>query len=218
MEQKMPSFADGMYCSHTSAALACSAVFRSTERYFSCPRAPRSLDQCFQNGCHGHRPTLPSMPRSPNGRAAFAAEWGSFKLISQTRLLGIIIDDSLSWSPHVDSICKNVWPKNWCFTSYVQAIDSHGKKAIFRLSDSARFGVCCFSNHLLHADWSTRPTSGAVEKGRSMPGRCSSPRWCLTIDKKFKADSLISSLVPTTSHHHPTLSPTVRSGVTPGET
>ena len=28
------------------------------------------------------------------------------KLVSQTRLLGIIIDDSLSWSPHVDSICK----------------------------------------------------------------------------------------------------------------
>ena len=27
------------------------------------------------------------------------------KLVSQTRLLGIIIDDSLSWSPHMDSIC-----------------------------------------------------------------------------------------------------------------
>ena len=48
--------------------------FRSTERYFSCPRAPRSLDQCVQNGCHGHRLTLPSMPRSSNGRAAFAAD------------------------------------------------------------------------------------------------------------------------------------------------
>ena len=28
------------------------------------------------------------------------------KLVSQTRLLGIVIDDSLSWSPHVDSICR----------------------------------------------------------------------------------------------------------------
>ena len=33
------------------------------------------------------------------------------KLVSQTRLLGIIIDDSLSWSPHVDSICKKVGRK-----------------------------------------------------------------------------------------------------------
>ena len=62
------------------------------------------------------------------------------------------------------------------YTSYVQAIDPHGKKAILCLSDSARFGVCCFSNHPVHADWSTRSTSGALEKGRSMPGRCSSPR------------------------------------------
>ena len=63
---------------------------------------------------------------------------------------------------------------------------------------------------------SSRSTSGALEKGRSMPGRCSSPRRCLTTDRKFKADSLISSLVPTTVHHHPALSPTVcsASGVT----
>ena len=33
------------------------------------------------------------------------------KLVSQTRLLGIIIDDNLSWSPHVDSICKKVGRK-----------------------------------------------------------------------------------------------------------
>ena len=33
------------------------------------------------------------------------------KLVSQTRLLGIIIDDSLSWSPHVDSTCKKVGRK-----------------------------------------------------------------------------------------------------------
>ena len=72
----------------------------------------------------------------------------------------------------------------------------------------------------VHADWSTslRSTSGALEKGSSMPGRCSSPRRCLTTDQKFKADSLISSLVPTTVHHHPTLSPRVCSGVTPEET
>ena len=43
--------------------------------------------------------------------------------------------------------------------------------------------------------------------------RCSSPRRCLTTDRKFKADSLISSLVPTTVHHHPTLSPPGCSGV-----
>ena len=33
------------------------------------------------------------------------------KIVSQTRLLGIIIDDSLSWSPHVNSICKKVGRK-----------------------------------------------------------------------------------------------------------
>ena len=52
--------------------------------------------------------------------------------------------------------------------------------------DSARFGVCCFSNHFVHADWSTRPTSNALEKGRSMPGRCSSPGRCLTLTGNLK--------------------------------
>ena len=96
--------------------VSCSCLqysFRSTERYFSCPRAPRSLDRCFQNGFHGHRPTLPSIPRSPNGRAALILLQNEEvnKLVSQTRLLGIIIDDSLSWSPHLDSICKKVGRK-----------------------------------------------------------------------------------------------------------
>ena len=111
----------------------------------------------------------------------FSDESEEVKLVSQTRLLGIIIDDSLSWSPHVDSICTKVGRKIGAFASYVRAVtDPHGKKAIFRLSDSARFGVCCFSNHPVHADWSTRSTSGALQKGCSMHGRCSSARCCLT--------------------------------------
>ena len=76
--------------------------------------------------------------------------------------------------------------------SYVQATDPYGKKTIFRLSDSARFGVCCFSNNPVHVDWSTRSTSGALEIGRSMHGRCSASRRCPTAGKKFKAHSLLT--------------------------
>ena len=161
---------------------------------FSCPRAPRSLDQCFQNGCHGHCPTLPSMAKVSQRACGFCCRYRmpeEVKLVSQTRLLGIIIDDSLSWAPRVDSLeSARKLAAKWCFTSYVQAIDPHGKKAILCLSDSARFGVCCFSNHPVHADWSTRSTFGAPENGRSMPGRCSSPRRCLTTDRNLNLNWL----------------------------
>ena len=47
----------------------------------------------------------------PTGVRLLLLQNDEVKLVSQTRLLGIIIDDSLSWSPHVDSICKKVGRK-----------------------------------------------------------------------------------------------------------
>ena len=214
---KMLSFADDvtLYCSQTSSALAFSTVstaLKDTSRALALRGLSINVSKTVAMVIAPHSRSLPTGVR-------LLLQNEEVKLVSQTRLLGIIIDDSLSWSPASRRLnLQESWLQNWCFTSYVQAIDPHSKKAILRLSDSARFGACCFSNHPVHADWSTRSTSGALEKGRSMPGRCSSPRRCLTTDWKFKADSLISSLVPTTVHHHLTLSPTVCSGVTPGET
>ena len=180
--------------------------------------------QCID--CHGTAKRLPwSSPHTPE-HAKVARRACGFccrmrKLNSFHKLVFWGLSLMTAFPGHLtctQSAMQESRPQNWCFTSYIQAIDPHGKKAIFRLSDSARFAVCCFSNHPVQAVWSTRSTSGALEKGRSMPGRCSSSRWCLTADRKIKADSLISFMVPTTGHHHPTLSPTICFGVTPGET
>ena len=110
---KMPSFADDMtlYCSHTSATLACSSVsaaLKDTSRALALRglsiNVSKTVAMVIAPGA-----SLPSMPRSPNVTGVrLLLQNEEVKLVSQTRLLGIIIDDSLSWSPHVDSICKKV--------------------------------------------------------------------------------------------------------------
>ena len=109
---KMPSFADDMtlYCSHTSAALAYSTVSAALKDT-SCALALRGLSINVSKTV--------TMVIAPHSRAFQGPPTGvrlllqneEVKLVSQTRLLGIIIDDSLSWSPHVDSICKKVGRK-----------------------------------------------------------------------------------------------------------
>ena len=109
---KMPSFADDMtlYCSHTSAALACSTVsaaLKDTSRALALRGLSINVSKTV------------AMVIAPRSRACQGLPTGvrlllqneEVKLVSQTRLLGIIIGDSLSWSPHVDSICKKVGRK-----------------------------------------------------------------------------------------------------------
>ena len=98
---KMPSFAHDMtlYCSHTSAALTSRALALrglsiNVSKTVAMVIAPHS------RACQG----LPTGVR-------LLLQNEEVKLVSHTRLLGIIIDDSLSWSPHVDSICKKVGRK-----------------------------------------------------------------------------------------------------------
>ena len=111
---KMPSFADDMtlYCSHTSAALACSTVSAALKDTSRAP-ALRGLSPSINVS------KTVAMVIAPHSRACQGLPTGvqlllqneEVKLVSQTRLLGIIIDDILSWSPHVDSICKKVGRK-----------------------------------------------------------------------------------------------------------
>ena len=78
----------------------------------------RSTDQ-ISGVSHGLPYKMVAMVIAPHSRACQGLPTGvrlllqneEVKLVSQTLLLGIIIDDSLSWSPHVDSICKKVGRK-----------------------------------------------------------------------------------------------------------
>ena len=105
----MPSFADDMtlYCSHTSAALACSTVsaaLTDTSRALSVRGLWINVSKTVAMVIATHSRTCQGLPTS----VQLLLQNEEVQLVSQTRLLGIIIDDSLSWSPHRDSICKKV--------------------------------------------------------------------------------------------------------------
>ena len=196
---KMPSFAEDMtlYCSHTSAALACSTVSTALKDTF------RAL---VLRGLSINVSKTVAMVIAPHSRACQGLPTGvrlllqneEAKLVSQTRLLGNIIDDSLSWSPHVDSICKKVAGK---LVLYVVRTDNWPPR---QEGNSSSQWFSQIWSMLLQQPYRSCRLVNKIDFWRSgerpsMPGRCSSPRRCLTTDQKFKADSLISSLVPTTS-------------------
>ena len=109
---KMPSFADDMtlYCSHTSAALACSSVsaaLKDTSRALALRGLSINVSKTVAMVIAPHSRACQGLPTG----VRLLLQNEEVKLVSQTRLLGIIIDDSLSWSPHVDSICKKVGRK-----------------------------------------------------------------------------------------------------------
>ena len=109
---KMPSFADDMtlYCSHTSAALACSSVsaaLKDTSRALALRGLSINVSKTVAMVIAPHSRACQGLPTD----VRLLLQNEEVKLVSQTRLLGIIIDDSLSWSPHVDSICKKVGRK-----------------------------------------------------------------------------------------------------------
>ena len=109
---KMPSFADDMtlYCSHTLAALACSSVsaaLKDTSRALALRGLSINVSKTVAMVIAPHSRACQGLPT----RVRLLLQNEEVKLVSQTRLLGIINDDSLSWSPHVDSICKKVGRK-----------------------------------------------------------------------------------------------------------
>ena len=108
----MQPFADDMtlYCSHTSAALACitvSAALKGTSRALALRGLSINVSKTVAMVIAPHSRACQSLPTG----VRLLLQNEEVKLVSQTRLLGIIIDDSLSWSPHVDSICKKVGSK-----------------------------------------------------------------------------------------------------------
>ena len=108
----MPSFADDMtlYCSHTSAALACSSVsaaLKDTSRALALRGLSINVSKTVAMVIAPHSRACQGLPTG----VRLLLQNEEVKLVSQTRLLGIVIDDSLSWSPHVDSICKKVGRK-----------------------------------------------------------------------------------------------------------
>ena len=86
----MPSFTDDMtmYCSHMSAALAYNTVSAALK------------DTSVAMVIAQHSQACQSLPTG----VRLLLQNEEVNLVSQTHILGIIIDDSLSWSPHVDSV------------------------------------------------------------------------------------------------------------------
>ena len=56
-------------------------------------------------------PHTPEHDKVSQRACGFCCRMRKLNSFHKTRLVGIIIDDSLSWSPHVDSICKKVGRK-----------------------------------------------------------------------------------------------------------
>ena len=216
---KMPSFADDMtlYCSHTSAALACSSVsaaLKDTSRALALRGLSINVSKTVAMVIAPHSRACQGLPTG----VRLLLQNEEVKLVSQTRLLGIVIDDSLSWSPHVDSICKKVGRK-------IGAL----RRTYRQLTPTARrqFFVSVIQPDLEYAASATIPFMPTGQQDRLLALWKKAVR-CLAgvhpqddvlpLIRKFKADALIASLVPSTVHHNPTLSPTGCSGVTPGET
>ena len=147
----MPSFADDMtlYGSHTSASLACSTVsaaLKDTSRAFALRGLSTNVSKTV------------AMVTAPNSRACQGLPTGvrlllqneQVKLVSQTRLLGIIFDYRRSLSRHVDSVCKKFGRKIGVLRLTYRQLTPRARRQYFPLSVYARFGVCC--NHPIHAD------------------------------------------------------------------
>ena len=214
---KMPSFADDMtlYCSYTSAALACSTVsaaLKDTSRALALRGLSINVSKTVAMVIAPHSRACQGLPTS----VRLLLQNEEVKLVSQTRLLGIIIVDSLSWSPHVDSICKKVGRKIGALRRTYRQLTPTARRQFssqpdleYAASATIPFMPTGQQDRLL-ALWqkAVRCLAGVHPQDDVLP---------LIRNLKLTLLSHRWSLHPPV-HHNPTLSPTVCSGVTPWET
>ncbi len=106
----LPSFADDMtlYCSRQSATVACEDTTTALDAIH---------DALAKKGLEMNSDKTVAMVILPRKRAQDNTDFvvhcqkKAIQIVSQTRLLGIIVDEKLSWSAHVDGVCSKVGRK-----------------------------------------------------------------------------------------------------------
>ena len=73
----------------------------------------------------------PSRSRIPTIDFRINLDGAEMKFVKQTRLLGIIIDDSLSWSYHIDSVCCKVGRKIGALRRSFRLLTPHARRTFF---------------------------------------------------------------------------------------
>ena len=66
----------------------------------------------------------------------------SLRTVTQAKLLGVIIDENLTWGPHVDCICKYAWNKVHCIRRMSNFLSLSVKKKIYQGFVYPTFDYC----------------------------------------------------------------------------
>ena len=132
----LPSFADDMslYCSRTSLKSACSDVSTALTT-ISTELDRRGLKINWEKTS-----AMLICPRSNGFSKAFAGESSlanitcdgkKIPLVSNTRLLGVIVDSNLSWKDHVDQVCLKVNRKIGALRRSFRQLTPSARRAFF---------------------------------------------------------------------------------------
>ena len=125
----LPSFADDftLYAFSESPTAACDRV-SSLRRLKSC-LDHRGLE--INSGKTVAMLISPSRSRIPTIDFRINLDGAEMKFVKQTRLLGIIIDDSLSWSYHIDSVCCKVGRKIGALRRSFRLLTPHARRTFY---------------------------------------------------------------------------------------
>ena len=126
----LPSFADDftLYASSESPTAACDHVSSVLRRLKSC-LYDRGLE--INSGKTVAMLISPSRSRVPTIDFRINLDGAEMKFVKQTRLLGIVIDDSLSWSYHIDSVCCKVGRKIGALRRSFRLLTPHARRTFF---------------------------------------------------------------------------------------
>ena len=126
----LPSFADDftLYASSESPTAACDRVSSVLKRLKSC-LDDRGLE--INSGKTVAMLISPSRSRIPTIDFRINLDGAEMKFVKQTRLLGIIIDDSLSWSYHIDSVCCKVGRKIGALRRSFRLLTPHARRTFY---------------------------------------------------------------------------------------
>ena len=103
------------------------------------------------------------------------------KFVKQTRLLGNIIDDSLSWSYHIDSVCCKVGRKIGARRRSFRLLTPNARRTFFIIiSDSAWLGICRSDFYTKHERWSEKSPFSCLVESNPLRSRCWISRWTVS--------------------------------------
>ena len=127
---RLPSFADDftLYASAESPTAACGHVSSVLRRLKSC-LDDRGLEIYSEKTVA--MPISPSRSRIPTIDFRINLDGAEMKFVKQTRLLRIIVGDSLSWSYRIDSVCCKVGRKIGALRQLFRLLTPHARRTFF---------------------------------------------------------------------------------------